>query len=69
MSKPIENITKQYPQNGFLSQFRFEKSISFECFRCGKTKTSKLITIYENDWSKKLCNGCYGYLSSTTQHS
>lgn len=62
MTKPLENITKEYPKRGPLSQYRFEKSISFNCFRCGQSKTSKLITIYNNDWNKRLCNGCYGGL-------
>jgi len=64
MAKPLENITKEYPKRGPLSQFRFEKSISFNCFRCGQSKTSKLITTYNNDWNKRLCNGCYGRLLS-----
>jgi hypothetical protein len=64
MSKPLEQITKEYPSRGPLSQFRFDKSISFTCFRCGQYKTSKLITVYNNDWTKRLCNGCYGSLLS-----
>ena len=64
MAKPLENITKEYPKRGPLSQFRFDKSISFSCFRCGQAKTSKLITTYNNDWNKRLCNGCYGRLLS-----
>ncbi len=64
MTKPLENITKEYPKRGPLCQFRFEKSISFNCFRCGQSKTSKLITTYNNDWNKRLCNGCYGRLLS-----
>jgi transcription elongation factor Elf1 len=64
MTKPLEKITKEYPKRGPLSQFRFEKSISFNCFRCGQSKTSKLLTIYNSDWGKRLCNGCYGRLLS-----
>lgn len=64
MTKPIENITKEYPKRGPLSQYRFEKSFLFHCFRCGQSKTSKLITTYNNDWNKRLCNGCYGGLLS-----
>jgi len=64
MAKPLENITKAYAKRGPLSQFRFEKSISFNCFRCGQSKTSKLVTIYSDDWKKRLCNGCYGRLLS-----
>lgn len=64
MSKPLEKITKEYLKRGPLKQFRFEKSLSFNCFRCGQTKTSKLITTYNSDWEKRLCNGCYGHLLS-----
>jgi len=55
-------ITKTYPQRGPLQQFRFAASSAFRCFRCGNTKKSKLITVYTGDWSKRLCNGCYGCL-------
>lgn len=64
MPRPLEKIVKEYPKRGPLSQFRFDKSISFSCFRCGQTKTSKLITTYNNDWDKRLCNSCYGRLLS-----
>jgi transcription elongation factor Elf1 len=64
MSKPLEKIVKEYPPRGPLKQFRFEKSISFNCFRCGQTKVSKLLTIYNGDWAKRVCNGCYGRLLS-----
>lgn len=64
LTKPLENITKEYTKRGPLGQFRFEKTISFSCFRCGHSKTSKLITIYNYDWNKRLCNGCYGHLLS-----
>ena len=64
MKKPLENITKEYPKRGPLSQYRFEKSITFNCFRCGQSKSSKLITFYNSDWNKRLCNGCYGRLLS-----
>jgi hypothetical protein len=57
-------ITKTYPHRGPLQQFRFAESTAFTCFRCSDTKKSKLITIYYGDWSKKLCNGCYGRLLS-----
>ena len=58
------SVTKTYPPRGPLSQFRFADSTAFWCFRCGATKKSKLITIYNGDWSKRLCNGCYGRLLS-----
>jgi len=54
MAKPLEQIIKEYPPRGPLQQFRFDKSISFSCFRCGQNKISKLITIYNNDWNKRL---------------
>jgi hypothetical protein len=64
MPKPLEKITKVYTSKGPLKQSRFDKTISFKCFRCGQVKVSKLITIYNNDWDRRLCNGCYGALLS-----
>ncbi|APX99729.1 hypothetical protein [Lacinutrix venerupis] len=58
------NIIKEYPQRGPIKQFRFDKVVAFECFRCGKQKKSKLITIYDDNWNKRMCNGCYGFLLS-----
>jgi hypothetical protein len=53
---------KTYPPRGPLQQFRFAEGTAFRCFRCGNTKKSKLITVYASDWSRRLCNGCYGRL-------
>jgi hypothetical protein len=64
MSKPLEKIVKEYPLRGPLKQYRFEKTISFTCFRCSQTKVSKLMTVYADNWNKRLCNGCYGNLLS-----
>ena len=57
-------LTKTYPKRGPLQQFRFTESTAFHCFRCGASKKAKLITIYGDDESKRLCNGCYGFLLS-----
>lgn len=57
-------VSKTYPQRGPLQQFRFSEGTAFKCFRCGETKRSKLITVYRGDWSRRLCNGCYGRLLS-----
>ena len=63
--EPIpSSLTKTYPARGPLRQFRFAESSAFRCFRCGNTKKAKLIAVYSEDWSRKLCNGCYGRLLS-----
>ena len=64
MTYTASTITKSYPSRGPLQQFRFATATAFRCFRCGQSKKSKLNSIYRGDWSKKLCNGCYGYLLS-----
>ena len=64
MKSVPSTIKKTYPQRGPLQQFRFGDSLAFRCFRCTATKKSKLITIYGGNWSRRLCNGCYGYLLS-----
>jgi hypothetical protein len=57
-------VIKTYPQRGPLQQYRLATSTSFLCFRCGISKTSKLVTTVQTDWGRLLCNGCYGRLLS-----
>lgn len=57
-------VTKTYPRRGPLQQFRCIEATSFRCFRCTQAKKSKLITIHSGDWTRKLCNACYGFLLS-----
>jgi hypothetical protein len=64
MQPTPSTITKTYPPRGPLQQFRFADSVAFDCFRCGDSKKSKLITVYGGNSSKRLCNGCYGRLLS-----
>jgi len=64
-SHPIPSqLIKEYPPRGPLQQYRFKEATAFHCFRCGASKKSKLITIYGDDWNRRLCNGCYGWLLS-----
>jgi hypothetical protein len=64
MDKAAGKVIKEYPQRGPMQQFRLESSRAFHCFRCGQDKTSRLVTVYGGDWSRLLCNGCYGRLLS-----
>lgn len=65
MMEPVpSSVTKRYPTRGPLQQWRFAEATAFACFRCGRTKRSKLISVYMDDWSRRLCNGCYGRLLS-----
>ena len=57
-------VIKTYQQRGPVRQYRLAASISFGCFRCGLAKTSKLVTVFREDWNRLLCNGCYGLLIS-----
>ena len=57
-------VIKTYPVRGPLTQYRLEAPTSFECSRCGLTKTSKLVRIVEIRWDRLICNGCYGCLLS-----
>ena len=61
---PRYELTKTYAQRGPMRQHRLATSTSFRCFRCGSAKTSKLVTVFRQDWNKLLCNGCYGRLLS-----
>lgn len=65
MRKPsAEELGKTYPQRGPMQQFRLNRATAFRCFRCGETKTAKLVTVYGGNWEHTLCNGCYGRLLS-----
>lgn len=57
-------IVKDYPARGPLHQYRLGESTAFRCFRCGDSKKSKLIALYDDNWERLLCNGCYGRLLS-----
>ena len=57
-------LIKEYPRRGPMQQYRFAEATAFLCFRCGVSKRAKLQTIYKDNWSLRLCNGCYGYLLS-----
>jgi hypothetical protein len=59
---PRYEVVKTYPPRGPLAQFRLAKATAFPCFRCGRPKVSKLITVLREDWTHLLCNGCYGRL-------
>lgn len=65
MKRPVATeIIKEYPQRGPIQQFRLTTLTSFHCFRCGEVKKSKLLVVYDGDWDRLLCNGCYGRLLS-----
>jgi hypothetical protein len=53
-------MQQEYPWRGQLQQFRFEESVSFRCYRCKREKKAKLVVIHDDDWSRPMCNGCYG---------
>ena len=58
------DVIKTYAPSGPLRQYRLAASTSFGCFRCGLAKTSRLVTVFREDWNRLLGNGCYGLLLS-----
>jgi predicted RNA-binding Zn-ribbon protein involved in translation (DUF1610 family) len=60
VTQPPSKIVKTFPPKGTLQQFRLEKLHEFECSRCRALKKSKLVVVEDGDWTKLLCNGCYG---------
>jgi hypothetical protein len=64
LGSPPAEIIKTYPARGPLQQFRLARAMPFACFRCGQEKKAKLQAVYDGDWSRRLCNGCYGCLLS-----
>jgi hypothetical protein len=64
MSTLRYEVIKVYPSRGPLQQYRLREATAFRCFRCGRAKTSKLVTVFAESWAQLLCNGCYGWLLS-----
>jgi len=55
-------IIKRYPPKGNLQLIRYDSNAPFECWRCRKTKVSKLQAIVRLEQPRIICNACYGYL-------
>jgi hypothetical protein len=62
MQPVASQLEMEYPPRGPLRLYRFKEATAFPCFRCGVSKKAKLIAVYAGDWSRRLCNGCYGCL-------
>lgn len=60
----VPEIIKTYPPRGPLQQVRLASVEPLPCFRCRVEKKSKLHAVYDGDWDRRLCNGCYGELLS-----
>lgn len=60
----MPEVVKTYGQRGPLQQVRLASAEPLPCFRCRKEKKSKLHAVYDGDWDRRLCNGCYGELLS-----
>lgn len=61
---PRYTVIRDYPPRGPMHQYRLDQSVAFQCFRCGRAKKSRLVTVYSENWYTLLCNGCYGRLLS-----
>lgn len=49
---------------GPLTLHRLKALTEFGCMRCGSFKKSRIVVTFAGDWSRLLCNGCYGQLLS-----
>ena len=61
---PPAKIVKEFPKQSDLQLFRLENLHKFRCQRCQVQMKSRLVAVQGGDWSKLLCNGCYGLLQS-----
>ena len=55
-----------HAESGSWSRRAYRRTTSneFQCVRCQTMKKFKLVAVHGGDWSKLLCNGCYGLLMS-----
>jgi hypothetical protein len=61
-----EMSEREYVPRGPLQQFRYEELVGFQCCYCGEDKKSKLVARYEDDPTRRVCNGCYGNILAET---
>jgi hypothetical protein len=63
----MATIVKRYPPRGNLQLFRYDSKAPFECWRCRRTKVSKLQAIVTLEEPRIICNACYGRLLSLAE--
>jgi hypothetical protein len=63
----MATIVKRYPPRGNLQLFRYDSNAPYECWRCRKTKVSKLQAIVSLERPRIICNACYGFLLSLAE--
>lgn len=63
----ITTIIKCHPPKGNLQLIRYDSTAPFECWRCRRTKVSKLQAIVLLERPRIICNACYGYLLSLAE--
>lgn len=63
----MATIVRRYPPRGNLQLIRYDSNAPFECWRCRKTKVSKLQAIVSLEQPRTICNACYGYLLSLAE--
>jgi len=63
----MATIVKQYPPRGNLQLFRYDSNAPFECWRCRRTKISKLQAVVTLEKPRIICNACYGCLLSLAE--
>ena len=63
----MTTIIKRYPPKGNLQLIRYDSSAPFECWRCRKTKVSKLQAIVQLEQPRIICNACYGRLQTLAE--
>lgn len=60
-------VVQRYPPRGNLQLIRYDSNAPFECWRCRKTKVSKLQAVVNLEQPRIICNACYGYLLSLAE--
>lgn len=62
-------IESSYPVHGPLRLYRLTSAVVFHCHRCGVDKKSRLAATVFDDWTRLLCDGCYGYAAAAVDES
>ncbi len=63
----MNKVVKLYPARSNLQLYRYDSNAPFECWRCRKTKVSKLQAVVSLEKPRVICNACYGRLLSLAE--
>jgi len=62
MAQPPAVVTRTFKPAGQLQFHRMGNRTRFHCVRCRQDKTASSVATMGGDWTRMVCERCYGFL-------